>query len=84
MTARVHLSQVVLYSFCTVCSTASLTLTVQNVVIAVEETEGLVTLESLSDPSCHLLQTIMKGKTLIQASLYSIVSEVTHTQRFDD
>ncbi|XP_050987544.1 LOW QUALITY PROTEIN: nuclear pore membrane glycoprotein 210-like [Labeo rohita] len=47
----------------------------QNVVIVVEETEGLVTLESLSDPTCHLLQTIMKGKTLIQASLYSIVSE---------
>ncbi|XP_016387758.1 nuclear pore membrane glycoprotein 210-like [Sinocyclocheilus rhinocerous] len=47
----------------------------QNVVIVVEETEGLVTLESLSDPACHLLQTIMKGKTLIQASLYSIVSE---------
>ncbi|KAK7157646.1 hypothetical protein R3I93_008974 [Phoxinus phoxinus] len=47
----------------------------QNVVIVVEETEGLVALESLSDPSCHLLQTIMKGKTLIQASLYSIVSE---------
>ncbi|KTF73112.1 hypothetical protein cypCar_00032009 [Cyprinus carpio] len=47
----------------------------QNVVIVVEETEGLVTLESLSDPACHLLQTIMKGKTLIQALLYSIVSE---------
>ncbi|KAL1259420.1 hypothetical protein QQF64_009997 [Cirrhinus molitorella] len=47
----------------------------QNVVIVVEETEGLVTLESLSDPTCHLLQTIMKGKTLIQASLYSIISE---------
>ncbi|ROL47864.1 Nuclear pore membrane glycoprotein 210-like [Anabarilius grahami] len=47
----------------------------QNVVIVVEETEGLVTLESSSDPSCHLLQTIMKGKTLIQASLYSIFSK---------
>ncbi|XP_026140862.1 nuclear pore membrane glycoprotein 210-like isoform X2 [Carassius auratus] len=47
----------------------------QNVVIDVEETEGLVTLESLSDPDCRLLKTIKKGKTLIQASLYSIVSE---------
>ncbi|XP_052434204.1 nuclear pore membrane glycoprotein 210-like [Carassius gibelio] len=48
----------------------------QNVVIDVEETEGLVTLESLSDPDCRLLKTIKKGKTLIQASLYSIVSEL--------
>ncbi|KAF4103256.1 hypothetical protein G5714_016139 [Onychostoma macrolepis] len=42
----------------------------QNVVIVVEETEGLVTVESLSDPACHLLQTIMKGKTLIQDGEY--------------
>ncbi|XP_067305787.1 nuclear pore membrane glycoprotein 210-like [Pseudorasbora parva] len=47
----------------------------QNVVIVVEEAGGLVTLESSSDPSRHLLQTIMKGKTLIQASLYSTISE---------
>ncbi|XP_051577817.1 nuclear pore membrane glycoprotein 210-like [Myxocyprinus asiaticus] len=47
----------------------------QNAVIVVEETEGFMTVDSSSDPSCHLLQTLKTGKTLIQASLYSVISE---------
>ncbi|XP_056617825.1 nuclear pore membrane glycoprotein 210-like isoform X5 [Triplophysa dalaica] len=47
----------------------------QNVVIVVEETEGLITLESTSDSSVQLLKTLGTGKTSIQASLHSIISK---------
>nr|XP_055065920.1 nuclear pore membrane glycoprotein 210-like isoform X1 [Misgurnus anguillicaudatus] len=47
----------------------------QNVVIVLEETDGLLTLDSTSDPSCHLLTTHRTGKTSIQATLHSVISE---------
>lgn len=88
----VHLSQVVLYShwFAPLrLLTGALLLNFnpgQNVLIVVDETEGLVTLESTADHSWHVLQTLVKRKTFVQATLlmhsliFSVYTRIlTHT-----